>query len=181
MAVLKPPHLAAIMAWEGISDLYREVNTMGGIPNVSFQSLWMDMTGNGLRECEDHAVAGIEHPLFDDWWKSKVVDWSKIDVPAFSVTGWSSLGLHLRGTIAAWKEFSSKHKYLQIHVRILTICIVTIDMADQTHRAGENGSSTTRTRIYRNRNYSGIDFSKTNQTKLTIGLQSSSIHATPQM
>lgn len=115
-AVLKPPHLAAIMLWEGISDVYREVCSVGGIPNVSFQSLWMDMTGNGLQECEDHAVASIEHPLYDDWWKSKVVDWSKIDIPAFSVTGWSSLGLHLRGTIAAWKEFSSKRKYLQIHV-----------------------------------------------------------------
>lgn len=115
-AVLKPPHLAAIMPWEGISDIYREVNTVGGIPNAAFQSLWMDITGMGLRESEDHAVASIEHPLYDDWWKSKVVDWSKIDIPAFSVTGWSSLGLHLRGTIAAWKEFSSKHKYLQIHV-----------------------------------------------------------------
>ncbi|TVY51674.1 Cocaine esterase [Lachnellula cervina] len=114
-AVLKPPHLAAIMPWEGISDIYREVNTVGGIPNAAFQSLWMDITGMGLRESEDHAVASIEHPLYDDWWKSKVVDWSKIDIPAFSVTGWSSLGLHLRGTIAAWKEFSSKHKYLQIH------------------------------------------------------------------
>jgi uncharacterized protein len=78
----------------------------------------MDMTGNGLGECEDHAVASIEHPLYDDWWKSKVADWNKIDIPAFSVTGWSSLGLHLRGTIAAWKEFSSNHKYLLIHVRL---------------------------------------------------------------
>lgn len=126
-AVLKPPHLAAIMPWEGISDLYREVNLVGGIPNVSFQALWMDMTSNGLQECEDHAVVSIEHPLYDDWWKSKVVDWSKIDIPAFSVTGWSSLGLHLRGTIAAWKEFSSKHKYLQIHVsfsRMLSILVL---------------------------------------------------------
>jgi len=100
-AVLGPPHLAAIIAWEGMSDIYREVNVVGGIPGVSFQHLWMDMTGYGLGKSEDHAAGNIEHPTYDDWWKSKVVDWSKIDIPAFSITGWSSLGLHLRGTIAA--------------------------------------------------------------------------------
>lgn len=114
------------MPWEGISDLYREVNTVGGIPGVAFQSLWMDITGYGLRECEDHAAVNIEHPLYDDWWKSKVVDWSTINIPAFSVTGWSSLGLHLRGTIAAWKEFSSKHKYLQIHVCLALVSLIRI-------------------------------------------------------
>jgi predicted acyl esterase len=115
-AVLRPPHLAAIMPWEGISDLYREVNTVGGMPNLAFQQMWMNLTGNGLNECENHAVASIEHPLYDAWWQSKVVDWSQIHVPAFSVTGWSSLGLHLRGTIEAWNKFSSEKKYLWIHV-----------------------------------------------------------------
>ncbi|KAI0123719.1 Alpha/Beta hydrolase protein [Xylariales sp. AK1849] len=114
-AVLRPPHLKAIMAWEGISDLYREVNLVGGIPNVPFQNLWMNMTGNGLSTSDDHAVASIEHPLFDDYWQSKVVDWSLIDIPIFSITGWSSLGLHLRGTIEAWKQSSSPAKFLKIH------------------------------------------------------------------
>lgn len=118
-AILKPPHLKAIMPWEGISDIYREVNAVGGIPCVPFQQFWMDMTGNGLGNSEDHATSCLEHPLFDEWWQSKVVDWSRIEVPAFSVTGWSSLGLHLRGTIAAWKKFSSANKYLQVHVRSL--------------------------------------------------------------
>ncbi|CAH0033225.1 unnamed protein product [Clonostachys rhizophaga] len=114
-AVLKPPHLKAIMLWEGISDLYREVNAPGGIPNVPFQHFWMTMTGNGLAVTEDHAVAILEHPLFDEYWQSKVVDWGMIDVPVLAVTGWSSLGLHLRGTIEAWKQMSSPHKYLIIH------------------------------------------------------------------
>ncbi|KAI5922120.1 Alpha/Beta hydrolase protein [Camillea tinctor] len=115
VAVLKPPHLKAVMIWEGISDIYREVNAPGGIPNVPFQQFWMNMTGNGLTSSEDHAVASLEHPTFDEYWQSKVVDWSKIDVAAFSITGWSSLGLHLRGTIEAWKQFSSKNKYLLVH------------------------------------------------------------------
>lgn len=115
-AALQPPHLKAILIWEGISDIYREVNCVGGIPSVAFQHMWMDMTGNGLGQSEDHAVAAIEHPLYDEWWQSKVVDWALINVPGFFVTGWSSLGLHLRGTIEAWKAVSSTRKYLMIHV-----------------------------------------------------------------
>ncbi|KAF5009462.1 hypothetical protein FDECE_4316 [Fusarium decemcellulare] len=114
-AVLRPPHLKALIIWEGISDVYREVNAPGGIPNLPFQQFWMNMTANGLGLSDDHAVASLEHPLFDEYWQSKVVDWSLIEVPVFAVTGWSSLGLHLRGTIQAWKKMSSPNKYLQIH------------------------------------------------------------------
>lgn len=32
------------MLWEGISDIYREVDVIGGIPNVAFQQIWMDLT-----------------------------------------------------------------------------------------------------------------------------------------
>ncbi|KAL6355292.1 PepX_C domain-containing protein [Fusarium phalaenopsidis] len=60
--------LEAIMIWEGISDIYREVNAPGGIPNVPFQHFWMNMTRNGLGMTEDHAAASIEYPLFDEYW-----------------------------------------------------------------------------------------------------------------
>ncbi|KEF54078.1 uncharacterized protein A1O9_09873 [Exophiala aquamarina CBS 119918] len=52
VAALKPPHLAAIMLWEGISDTYREVCSVGGIPTPTFQHFWMGRTGNGLSYCE---------------------------------------------------------------------------------------------------------------------------------
>jgi predicted acyl esterase len=78
----------------------------------------MNMTGNGLGMTEDHAAASIEHPLFDEYWQSKVVDWNLINVPVLAVTGWSSLGLHLCGTIEAWKQMSSPNKYLIIHVSL---------------------------------------------------------------
>ena len=138
-AALKPPHLKAIMPWEGISDIYREVNAPGGIPNVAFQQLWMDMTGNGLGESEDHAVACIEHPTFDEMWQSKVVDWSLIDVPAFSVTGWASLGLHLRGTIEAWQQFSSPHKYLMVHVSLTIVPQKSFHKKADSHHIGWQG------------------------------------------
>lgn len=52
-------------------------------------------------------------PLFDDYWRSKVADWSKIEVPTYAVTGWPN-DLHLRGTINAWKYISSRHSYLDV-------------------------------------------------------------------
>jgi uncharacterized protein len=116
VAALQPPHLIAIMPWEGIGDVYGEVNVVGGIPGTPFQhTMWMRMTGNGPAEVEDHAAAALEHPLYDDYWKSKVADWSKITIPVFSVTGWAQMGLHLRGTIDAWNGMASKNKYLLIH------------------------------------------------------------------
>ncbi|KEF54079.1 uncharacterized protein A1O9_09874 [Exophiala aquamarina CBS 119918] len=63
----------------------------------------------------DDGILALEQPTFTSLWASKVVDLTEIDVPAYSITGWSSVALHLRGTIAAWKAFSSKHKYLRVH------------------------------------------------------------------
>jgi predicted acyl esterase len=140
VAQLKPPHLTAIMPWEGISDIYREVNTVGGIPSLPFQQLWMNLTGNGLGRSEDHAVVSIEHPLYDDWWKSRVADWTKIDIPAFSVTGFSSLALHLRGTIEAWKQFSSEKKYLMVHVSQYLSRMYTTNLT--SYRAPVSGRNT---------------------------------------
>ncbi|EHY53326.1 hypothetical protein HRR83_003534 [Exophiala dermatitidis] len=114
-AVLKPPHLKALLLWEAMSDIYREVNNVGGIPSVPFQHMWMNLTGQGLGMSEDHAAVSLEHPLFDEFWQSKVVHWTQINIPALSVTGWSSSPTHLRGTIEAWKALSTKDKWLLVH------------------------------------------------------------------
>ena len=36
VAALKPPHLRAIVPWEGVTDLYRELAFHGGIPETKF-------------------------------------------------------------------------------------------------------------------------------------------------
>jgi len=36
VAALKPPHLRAIVPWEGVTDLYREFAFHGGIPETKF-------------------------------------------------------------------------------------------------------------------------------------------------
>ncbi len=114
VAALKPPHLAAIMPWEGASDVYRECYFHGGIPTLPFNYNWMHLVGYSKTQVEDMEVAMLNHPLFDDYWKSKVADWSQVTVPTYAVTGWPN-DLHLRGTIEAWKTISSKDKYLDIH------------------------------------------------------------------
>jgi len=38
VAALKPPHLYAIVPWEGVTDLYRELAFHGGIPETKFVS-----------------------------------------------------------------------------------------------------------------------------------------------
>ena len=40
VAALKPPHLRAIVPWEGVTDLYRELAFHGGIPETKFVPLW---------------------------------------------------------------------------------------------------------------------------------------------
>ena len=57
------------------------------------------------------------HPLYDDYWKSKNADLSKITVPAFVVACWADHGLHLRGTIEGFKQISSEQKWLLVHGR----------------------------------------------------------------
>src|SRR5205809_6074779 len=36
----RPPHLAALMPYDGMSDLDREIVVHGGIPNPGFVSFW---------------------------------------------------------------------------------------------------------------------------------------------
>lgn len=73
---------ATILPWEGMPDIYREFNVVSGIPGVTFQHFWMTLTGNGLGANGDAATMAVEQPMFTPLWASKVVDWSKIDIPA---------------------------------------------------------------------------------------------------
>jgi predicted acyl esterase len=108
VAALQPPHLAAIMPWEGASDVYRECYFHGGIPTLPFNHNWQRLVSFSLTQVEDMEAAMRNHPLVDDYWRSKVADWRRIEVPTYAVTGWPN-DLHLRGTIEAWRGISSPH------------------------------------------------------------------------
>ena len=117
IAAARPPHLAAINPWEGLSDMYREFAFHGGIPETAFSPIWQKSISYSMNRVEDIAAMMKEHPLFDSYWATKVADLAKIDVPAFVVASWSDQGLHLRGTLEAYKRIASKRKWLYIHGR----------------------------------------------------------------
>jgi|SRR5271156_582222 len=113
----QPPHLAAINPWEGFSDMYREVCFHGGIPENGFIPWWQEGVEFGLNKVEDLPATCAEHPMLDEHWQSKLIDFSRITVPAYVVASWSDQGLHTRGTLEAYKGLGSKDKWLEIHGR----------------------------------------------------------------
>jgi uncharacterized protein len=115
VAELDPPHLAAINPWEGWTDTYREVATHGGIPDTHFWPTLWNRWGAAKGQIEDLEAETKEHPLYDDFWRSKAADFSKIKTPAFVVASWTDQGLHTRGTFEGFKHIASRQKYLVAH------------------------------------------------------------------
>lgn len=115
VAPLRPGPLAALNPWEGFSDWYREFAYHGGILETSFLPRACDNIQWSLNRTEDSWANIVAHPLIDDYWHSKDFDLEAIRQPAYVVASWSDQGLHLRGTIEAWRRMSSTEKWLEIH------------------------------------------------------------------
>ncbi len=115
IAATRPPSLAAICPWEGLSDVYREIFFHGGIPEKRFMDWWQPKSRFSLRPAEDVHVMVKQHPMFDDYWKTKEIALEDIEVPALVVASWSDHGMHTRGTIAGFDRIGSKEKWLEIH------------------------------------------------------------------
>lgn len=130
IAAMQPPHLAAIVPWEGLSDLYREWSRHGGILSDYFTDAWWprQITGNqsALPSGADNpgtAVAGNAdfpaelraHEFVDEYYRERAADLSKITVPVLSAGNWSGYALHLRGNIEGYLDAGSAHKWLEVH------------------------------------------------------------------
>jgi uncharacterized protein len=121
-AALHPPHLAAIMPWEGLVDHYRDNVVHGGIPETSFRV-------NGLKKAsllrrtdssppaEDYVAMLKEHPLFDQYWEQRAAKIEDITVPALICGSWSAQGNHTRGSFEGFRRIGSKDKWLVTHGR----------------------------------------------------------------
>jgi len=112
-----PPHLAALIIYDGLSDPYRELAFHAGIPNNKFVNFWEKSVGVSKNRREDWLKASLVHPLFDDYWKAKVAPVENMTVPLFVVSSWADHGIHTRGTLEAYKRTGSKRKWLEIHGR----------------------------------------------------------------
>jgi|TARA_B110000263_G_scaffold198147_1_gene176894 predicted acyl esterase len=144
VAAERPSHLAAICPWEGSADYYREGSYHGGIYST-FAKHWYDMQimqiqhGYGDRgyksrangelaagpvtlsdeELKDnrfdlHATLSA-HPLDDEFYAERFIDFSKIEVPILSCSNWGGAPLHPRGNFNAFMHSASHEKYLEVH------------------------------------------------------------------
>ena len=116
---LNPPHLAAMIPWEGVSDLYREWAFHGGIPETSFCPFLDFLVKKTWPGCDldELDVGKREHPFLDDYWQARHGNLADIKVPIYVCASWSTQGLHNRGTIEGFRRASSKHKWLEVHGR----------------------------------------------------------------
>jgi uncharacterized protein len=121
VAALKPPHLCAMVPWEGVTDLYRELAFHGGIPKTRFVPVWSMRLKLGRNRrfppAEDFLAETEAHPLDDACWALKRAVLENIEVQALVCANWSDHGLHTRGSIEGFERISSRQKWLFTHGR----------------------------------------------------------------
>jgi uncharacterized protein len=119
VAAAQPPHLAAIVPWEGAVDTYRDAARHGGIYSNGFNRRWASHvreheTAGGARPAPE-APAGVTPPELFTPAAYHVPDLARIQVPLLSAGNWGGFGLHLRGNVEGFLGAGSKHKQLQVH------------------------------------------------------------------
>jgi predicted acyl esterase len=144
VASLQPPHLAAMIIWEGAADWYRDMTHHGGIL-CTFWANWYDMQvktvqyglgergprsrASGKLVCGDDTLSDRElqrnrcdfgdeilsHPLDDDYHKARSPQWDKVTAPILSAANWGGQGLHPRGNFEGFVRAASKDKWLEVH------------------------------------------------------------------
>ena len=121
-----PPHLKAIIPWEGQSDSYREVLYHGGIPETAFTDFWSrkmraGANGNPLPPPVvfrfAHQRPALMRRVQQRPATTSGIDLPKIDAPALISATWSDQGLHTRGSFEGYKRISSSQKWLYTHGR----------------------------------------------------------------
>ena len=127
VAAERPPHLAAIVPWEGSSDAYREFGRHGGILANNFLKFWWDMQiapqqyGFGTITADELAANRVllfeefqKREFIDDWYRERTPDLENIEVPVLAVGNWGSLHLHQRGILEGFARAGSSERQLLI-------------------------------------------------------------------
>lgn len=144
VAALSPPHLTAIIPWEGFVDYYRGSTHHGGIRS-EFQDRWWERQvervqyGVGERSLKNpntgEPVAGPvtlseeeleanrvdlihelkSRPLDDQWHRDRSADVTKITVPLLSAANWGGQGIHPTGNYEGFERSASRQKWLEVH------------------------------------------------------------------
>lgn len=114
VAAMQPPHLKAIIPWEGVSDLYKDWFYPGGVQEIGFTPFLfsrLQTFGDGF----DMEQMQSDHPTRDDFWQSFVADFEKIQVPMLNCISFASQMMHTRGSDRAYKQAGSAYKWLYTH------------------------------------------------------------------
>jgi predicted acyl esterase len=118
VAAEQPPHLAAVVAWEGLTDFYREAAFQGGLYTHGFIEGWWALQIEPQRTGDDGGdwrEVLPAHPLLDDYHRARATDLDRVTVPLLSAANWGALHLHLRGNIEGWRRAASRDKWLVVH------------------------------------------------------------------
>ena len=144
VAGLQPPHLAAMVPWEGAADFYRDITYHGGIYSTFCENWYPKQvesvqyglgsrarrnpnTGESVAGGEDLSEDELdrnrsdlgadikEHPLDDAWHRGRSAHWAQVKTPFLSCANWGGQGLHPRGNFEAFTEAASEQKWLEVH------------------------------------------------------------------
>ena len=140
----KPPHLTAIIPWEGGNDTYRDSGYHGGILS-QFQEQWskvqvMNVQYGRGEHARKHPVTGEsaagpitltdeelaqnrvnafeelkKHPFDGPWHRERSADLSKVTLPLLTCANWGGQGIHPRGNFNGFIESPSEQKWLEAH------------------------------------------------------------------
>jgi predicted acyl esterase len=142
-AATRPPHLAAICAWEGWNDAYRDGARHGGII-CSFRKNWQEMQVKTVQHgyakgaksrvtgepvcgpetlSEDELIKNRENmwgellsrELDGPYYRERSADLSKVTVPLLTAANWGGQGLHTRGNFEGFVRSKSEKKWLEVH------------------------------------------------------------------
>jgi predicted acyl esterase len=114
-AATRPPHLAAICPWEGLTDLYRDCARPGGVRENGFLvvfSLGLRLAGHHRM---DFLAQSKSRPEVDDWWAARNRAIENIEVPALVCGSFSDHNLHTRGSFEGFRRIGSEQKWLYTH------------------------------------------------------------------
>src|SRR5208283_87166 len=143
VASLQPPHLTAMIPWEGAADAYRDQARHGGILSNLFFELWyprqvlavqhgnpstaidpwLGERASGPEELGEQELAAnrsnprerVERELDDEYYRERSAEWTRVTVPFLSAANWGGFGLHSRGNFEAFTQAASSEKWLEVH------------------------------------------------------------------
>ncbi|MEM6763766.1 MAG: CocE/NonD family hydrolase [Bacteroidota bacterium] len=120
-----PNALKCISPWEGITDMYRDLANLGGIPQEGFPAFWWEtevkpaMTSNPQSFIDKQGGTPsewiINHPFFDTFWEEKRAPVENIDIPILTCVSFSDVGLHSNGSFRSFMDVKSKDKWMYTH------------------------------------------------------------------